>query len=134
MKRSSYIVLLIVLATVVTAGGCQSGVPDNGEQEMEIRPAPIHEVQVNIAESYPPQIFVNIKGGLSDGCTKLHDINAELSGSTINIKVTTERPKGAVCTQVYSYFTEILNLGSDFTPGKTYTVKVNDKTTSFVVP
>ena len=128
--------LTLVLA-IVSLAGCQSSatsVPNTGEQEMEISRAPIHEVQVNIAESYPPQVIVYIKGGLSDSCTELHAVSvAPRAGNTINIEVTTERPKDKACAQVYSYFEENVNLGSDFTSGETYTINVNDETTTFVM-
>lgn len=102
-------------------------------EEVEIRLAPIHEVKVNIAESYPPQVFVYIKGGLNDACTTFHQLTVERSGNTIYIEVATQRPKGAICAQVYGFFEQNVNLGSDFTSGETYTVKVNDMTTSFVM-
>jgi len=103
------------------------------QQELEIRLAPIHDVQVNIAESYPPQVIVYIKGGLSDGCTTFHELTIEHHGNATDIEVTTQRPKGAVCTEVYGFFEKNVNLGSDFTSGETYTVNVNDKTASFVM-
>ena len=133
MKRTLYLTMLTILAIAVTSVGCQSPAPDTGDQEIEIRPAPIHEVQVNIAESYPPQIFVYIKGGLRDSCTTFHELNVARNGNTINIEVTTQRPKEAICAQVYGYFEKNAALGSDFTSGETYTIKVNDKTTSFVM-
>jgi len=102
-------------------------------EELELRLAPIHEVKVNIAESYPPQVFVYVKGGLSDGCTTFHQLTTERSGNTIYIEVTTQRPKRAICTQVYSFFEQNVNLGSDFTSGETYTLRVNDVTTNFVM-
>ncbi|OGO32944.1 MAG: hypothetical protein A2Z29_01780 [Chloroflexi bacterium RBG_16_56_11] len=117
--------LLISLFT-----GCQSGT--SGE-EIEIKPSPIHEVTVNIAESAPPQVFVYIQGGLPDGCTRFHELKTERGGNTVKITVTNERPREAVCTQVYGYFEQNVNLGTDFTSGVTYTVNVNDKTTSFVM-
>ena len=95
--------------------------------------APIHEVQVNIAESYPPQVIVYIKGGLSDGCTTFHELKTERTGNKINIEVTTQRPKDKECTAVYGYFEKNVNLGSDFVSGETYTIDVNDKTTNFVM-
>jgi len=101
--------------------------------ELEIRLAPIHEVQVNIAESYPPQVIVYIKGGLSDGCTTFHELKTERTGNKINIEVTTQRPKDKGCTAVYGYFEKNVNLGSEFISGETYTINVNDKTTSFVM-
>jgi inhibitor of cysteine peptidase len=100
-------------------------------EDLEIRLAPIHEVRVNIAESYPPQVIVYVEGGLSDGCTTFHSLKTERNGDTINIEVTTQRPKGAVCAQVYGFFEKNVNLGSDFVSGETYTINVNDYNTSF---
>ena len=124
MKKLNWLVALSLLVLVTAAVACQ---------QLEIRPAPIHEVRVAIAESYPPQVMVYIQGGLSDGCTIFHELKTERSVNTVNIAVTTRRPKNAMCTQVYGYFMQNVNLGSDFVSGKTYTIKVNDKTTSFVM-
>lgn len=101
--------------------------------EQIISPAPIHEVDVRVAESFPPQVFVYIKGGLSDGYTTFHNLTTVRSGNTINIEVTTTRPKDAICTQIYSYFEKNVNLGTDFISGQTYTINVNDKTINFVM-
>ena len=125
------IVILFVSLVRGVFVGCGGSTIDG--QELEIRLAPIHEVQVNIAESYPPQVFVYIKGGLTDSCTTFHELTTERSGNTINIEVTTQRPKDAVCAQVYSFFKQNVNLGTDFISGKTYTINVNDSTTSFVM-
>ena len=131
MKRILYIAVFILVFALVGVVGCRS--ESGGEGEILIKPAPIHEVQVNIAESYPSQIIIYIKGGLADGCTTFHELTTERSGNTVNIKVTVQRPKKAICTQVYGYFEKNVNLGSDFTSGETYTIKVNDKTKTFVM-
>ena len=130
MKQILYVLGPVVIGLMLAVVGCDSGVD---EHELEIRLAPIHEVRVNIAESYPPQVFVFIKGGLTDSCTSFHELSTERSGNTINITVTTQRPKGMQCAQVYGYFEENVNLGSDFVSGETYTINVNDKMTSFVM-
>ncbi|MBM3149315.1 MAG: hypothetical protein FJ022_01325 [Chloroflexi bacterium] len=127
MKRINWLIVIALLLPLANAVACQS----IGNQKMEIRPAPIHEVRVAIAESYPPQVMVYIQGGLTDGCTTFHELKTERTGNTVNIIVTTQRPKNAVCTQVYGQFEQNVNLGSDFVSGQTYTIKVNDKTTSF---
>ena len=132
MKPASYLVALAF--TAITIIGCQAGPPVSGEPGIEIRPAPIHEVQVNIAESYPVQIFIYIKGGLADGCTTFHELTTERIDNSINIEVTTHRPMETICTQVYGFFEKNVGLGSDFTKGETYTVNVNDKNNSFVMP
>jgi len=124
MKKLNWLMVILLLLLVATAVACQ---------QLEIRPAPIHEVRVAIAESYPPQVMVYIQGGLSDGCTTFHELKTERNGNTVNITVTTQRPKDAVCTQVYGYFEQNVNLGSDFVSSQTYTINVNDKMTTFVM-
>ena len=129
-KVKQFAYLLVPTLIMLLILGCQSP-PSEGEKE--IRLAPIHEVAVNIAESYPPQVFVHIIGGLADSCTTFHEIETERSENTIKITVTTQRPKEAICAQVYGFFEKNVNLGTNFTSGETYLVNVNDKTTSFVM-
>ena len=129
MRAKLSIIALVLAAMIVAAVGCQWGQP-----ELEIKQAPIHEVQVNIAESYPEQIFVYIKGGLADSCTTFHDLKTERCENTINIEVTTERPRDAVCAQVYGYFEKNVALGSDFIRGETYIVDVNGVIRTFEYP
>ncbi|MFC1910066.1 hypothetical protein ACFLXC_02085 [Chloroflexota bacterium] len=74
---------------------------------VEIRLAPIHDVQVNIAKSNPPQVMVHIQGGLSDGCTSFHALTVERDGNKVNITVTTQRPVDAICTQVYGFLSKM---------------------------
>jgi hypothetical protein len=100
--------------------------------EMEIRLAPIHEVKTFIMKSNPPQIGVYIKGGLPDGCTTVNNIEITREGNTVNLKVTVQRPKDKACPAIYTYFERDVNLGSGFTFGTTYTLRVNDYTTTFV--
>ena len=138
--KASLLGILFLLLSVVTVS-CQTKAekvpapPVTDQGEVEIRPAPIEEVGVIVAESFPPQIFAAIKGGLADACTTLHEVNVHRSGNTINIEVTTQRPQGAICAQVYTTFARNIALGSDFTSGETYTVNVNDaKPVIFVFP
>ena len=123
------VAVLLLAASVIAAPSC-----DSEQMELEIKEAPIHEVRVSIAESYPEQVLVYIKGGLADSCTTFHDLTAERSGNTIYIEVTTERPVDAVCAQIYRYFERNVNLGSNYTSGQTYTVDVNGVTETFVYP
>ncbi|MFC2042409.1 hypothetical protein ACFLTV_02825 [Chloroflexota bacterium] len=103
----------------------------NQRIDVEIRLAPIDEVKVYIMKSNPPQIGVYIKGGLPDGCTTFHDLEITREGSNVNIKVTVQRPRGVNCPAIYNNFEKDVNLGSDFIFGTTYTLNVNDYTTTF---
>ena len=102
--------------------------------DIEISLAPIHEVEVLFMESFPVQVGVRIKGGLRDGCTIYREAAVTREGNTINIEVTVQKPKDRACPAVYTYFERNLNLGSDFTAGATYKLKVNDYTTTFEMP
>ncbi len=132
MKRVWYLLALVIVVLMIAAVGCR--IDTDKQEEIEIRLAPIHEVQVNIAESFPEQIFVYIKGGLADSCTTFHELITDRGGNTINITVFTERPRDAICAHVYGYFEKNVALGSDFTRGESYTINVNDMTTGFDYP
>ncbi len=103
----------------------------NQRFDVEIKLAPIDEVRVYIMKSNPPQIGVYIKGGLPDGCTTFHGIETSREGNTVNIKVTVQRPRGVQCPAIYTWFEKDVNLGTDFAFGSTYTLKVNDYSTTF---
>jgi hypothetical protein len=109
-------------------------VTKSAQSNVEIRPAPIHEVEVSIAKSNPPQIIVYIKGGLSDGCTTFHELKTNRSGTTVTISVTTKHPKDTTCPAIYGFFEQTVNLGSDFIRGEIYTLQVNDYITTFQYP
>ncbi len=128
MKTNLSIIAVIFMAVIAYAG-CRLE-----QAGLEIKPAPIHDVQISIAESFPEQIFVYIQGGLADSCTTFHDLKTERIGNTIKIEVTTERPRNAVCAQVYGFFEKNINLGSDFISGDSYIVDVNGVTETFEYP
>lgn len=111
-----------------------------GKPELEIELALIYDCLVSFDESSPPKVFVYIRGALPDSCTTLHEIKIEYldlppeihsGGSFVRITVTTERPKDAECTPVYSFFEEHLTLSIDFIPGETYLLEVNGVATLF---
>lgn len=103
----------------------------NQRMDVEIKLAPIDEVKVYIMKSNPLQIGVYIKGGLSDGCTTFYGIETSWEGNTVNIKVAVQRPRGVDCPAKYTWFEKDVNLGTDFAFGTTYTLKVNDYSTTF---
>jgi hypothetical protein len=106
----------------------------NGSSEIEISLAPIHDVKISIGKSNPEHVLVYIKGGLSDGCTTLREVHAEIDGKTINITITVQRPKDAICAQIYGFFEENISLGTNFVRSGIYNVNVNGTTTSFTYP
>jgi hypothetical protein len=104
------------------------------QSNVEISPAPIHDVKIAVTLSQPQEILVYIKGGLRDTCTTFSDMNVKRIDDDINIKVEVQTITGQVCGQVYSFFERCIDLGSDFVPGEPYYVNVNDRTITFTMP
>jgi len=123
MNKITLVFISLMLVSLFLFGACSPSV--------EISLAPIHEVKVTLLKSNPAQISVYIKGGLRDGCTTFNDIEVTREGNVVNIEVTVQHPKDVFCPAIYGYFEKDVNLGSDFTIGTTYTLNVNDFTTTF---
>ena len=126
MNRTRLLPVVIITALLLAAPACGDG--------YTIGPAPIHQVDVRFAESFPEQVLVYIQGGLRDGCTSFDNAKVAQNESGVTITVTTRRPKDAVCPAIYGYFERNINLGSDFVRGQTYTLAVNDYSTTFTYP
>lgn len=95
-------------------------------------PAPIDRLEVLIRESNPPQVTLNVTAGLPSGCAQRDSYSTARTGDTITVTVLNSMPTGnPVCTMIYGSYTLTIDLGRDFRPGATYTVQVNDKTTTF---
>jgi hypothetical protein len=109
-------------------------VAKNTQLNVEIGPAPIHGVKIAVTLSQPQEVLVYIKGGLRNTCTTFSDLNTERTGNAISIEVNVQTITGQICGQVYTFFERCVDLGSDFVPGESYTVTVNDKTTTFTMP
>jgi len=118
--------------TLAVMDGVYEMVSQKFLKNVAVRPAPIDAVSIHFMESYPVQVGVYIKGGLPDGCTTFRDLTVTRDGDAINIEVTIQKPADAVCPAIYTWFEKNVNLGSDFTVGVTYTLNVNDYTTTFI--
>ena len=95
--------------------------------------APIDEVEINIAESLPPQYFVAVRSGLPNACYDFNAYDVSRDGDTVRITVTNLKPEQPqMCAEIYRTVESNIALGSDFEGGKTYTVQVNDVTETFV--
>ena len=97
--------------------------------------AVIESVSVRIAESYPPQYFVDVVSGLPNACVEFYGYEEDRDGATITITVYNLEPAPSqqiACAEIYTTHEFVVPLGSDFQPGETYTVRVNETTTTFV--
>ena len=134
MKRLIVAVLLglgaiVLVGAVAFASGRGELSPAPGRQTV---PAPIDDIQVVIRESNPPQVSLSIKAGLPSGCAQRESHSIVRNGDTFTVRVLNSMPTGDVaCTMIYGTYELSLDLGRDFRAGGTYTVNVNDRTTTF---
>ena len=127
-----------VLPLAPNPGGPDPTVPPNGQNSeyasVEVL-APIDSVNVLIAESFPPQYFVEVVSGLPSGCAEFNGHDVARDGTTIRITVNNLEPASealVLCTAIYGMHQSNVALGSDFESGTEYTVHVNDATETFV--
>ena len=95
--------------------------------------APIDGLDVRSLFSNPPQYMLNVRAGLPSGCAEQNRHETRRQADEITVTVLNSMPAGSPpCTMIYGSYVLNINLGSDFRPGTTYTVSVNDKKTTFV--
>ena len=120
---------ILLIGAVAFASGRGDLTPTPGRQTV---PAPIDDVQVVIRESDPPRVTLNVKAGLPSGCAQRESHSISRTGDTFTVRVLNSMPTGDVaCTMIYGTYELNLDLGRDFPAGATYTVNVNDTTTTF---
>ena len=97
-------------------------------------PAPIESVQINVAESFPPQYFVEVMAGLPNACAEFYGYEESRSGNTISITVTNLVPAPSAqvaCAEIFTTHRISVPLGTEFQSGQTYVVDVNGTTETF---
>ena len=125
-------VLLSLLVLTLAATGCRGD--DAAKVTTERALAPIDSAAIRVAESAPPQYFLDVASGLPSGCARYDRTEVTRAGTTITVKVwnVLETPAGGACTAIYGTRTEAVVLGTDFVRGTAYTVQVNDEVKTFV--
>lgn len=94
----------------------------------------LNSMTVNIMESFPLQVSVDLTGDLPDGCTKIRNIDSSREGDVFTIDITTQKPNGQdVCTQVLTPFEETVELDVQGLPAGEYTVVAGDLTRTFIL-
>lgn len=98
-------------------------------------PAEVLAVQIDVAESDPPQYFARVTSGLSNSCVEHEGYELTHEGSSIGIKVYSREPSPAaqiMCAEIYLEHETSVPLGSHFESGREYTVDANGKAATFV--
>ena len=116
----------IVAAASPRAAGAPSAAPSADRQTV---PAPIDRLEVVVSGS---QATHKVTAGLPSGCAQRDSHSVARAGDTITVTVLNTMPKGnPICTMIYGQYDLSIDLGGSFAPGTSYTVRVNDKTTTF---
>ena len=121
-----------VIGIVAVSPACNSQAPMSPTNLVRAL-APIEQVDINVAESFPPQYFAAIVSLEPNSCVSFDAIETTRDGNSIRILVWNLVPSDpdVVCAQVISSTEHNVALGTDFEPGQAYTVQVNDVTQSF---
>lgn len=134
-RRILLLAAVVILAAIaggafaLAVGGSPGAAAPDGRRTVA---APIDGLDVRVLESAPPQYMLNVRAGLPSGCAKQHSHGVTRAGDAITVTVLNSMPSGnPICTMIYGSYELNINLGSDFVPGRTYTVRVNDKATTF---
>ena len=127
-----FALLILPLAFVACTG--DSGGSGGGGGDRIVVDSPIEEIEILMRESFPVQYAALITSGLPSGCAvfdKAEETGRD--GTTITIRVTHTMPSDpdVACTAIYGYHESTVELGTEFVSGTEYTVKVNDKETTF---
>ena len=94
--------------------------------------AHVEEMAVNIMESYPVQVSVNLVGYLPDGCTQIDEIKANREEEVFTIEIITKRPSGNIaCTMALVPFDVNFPLDIEGIPAGEYVVEVQDLQQTF---
>jgi hypothetical protein len=123
------VIALVSLMLLVAA--CGDGEAETPSERVR---APIDSVDLRIAESFPPQYFLDVISGLPSGCATFDTYEVERADETITVTVWNldATPEDGACTAIYGTVEHAIALGSNFQSGTTYTVNVNDVKTTFV--
>jgi hypothetical protein len=135
MKKSWLIVLLLVTACAPIAPAPAASPLSVGAtpvRQFLIDPIQIDQVKVRIGESLPVQVFAEVTGVLSDGCSEVMPAEQTREGNTITLTINRQRPADAQCIQIAKIYEATIQLTGDLPPGE-YVLKVNDVTQAFTV-
>lgn len=105
-------------------------------QSMVYGKAQVASVTIDIAESFPVQVFARITGNHPDGCTSIDTATPKVDANRklIEVAVSTKRPATSMCTDALVPYTYSVSLPVTGLAAGTYTVLINGVTEMFILP
>lgn len=119
------VIVLVILIASVGANGTDSGDTSDGPPggERQVERVKIEQLDVRIAESFPVQVFVDVRGYVPDPCWEPQEPVVDEQGPRFEIEIVAERAADEMCAQVIENYETTIGLGS-MDPGN-YVVAVN---------
>lgn len=99
-------------------------IPGENDEPMMIMPLVIEQVEVQVLESFPMQLVVNVSGYQQDGCEYPITVTQQNDGSTITIAIERMLPLAVMCPAVIIPYENSIAIEGGF-EGGTYTIDVN---------
>jgi hypothetical protein len=87
--------------------------------------SPIEQLEVYTVAAFPVRVHAVLSGHYPDTCTRLTNIQEDISGTIISLTLTFERIQQSDCSNVKTPFEEIVPLSVAGLPADTYMVEVN---------
>lgn len=116
-------ICLLIIAISLLAVGCDI-ITDLGQGTGE--KAMVEGVEIEVAESDPPEYYAVASGLLPDGCTEIGDSEQEVNGRTIEVTLYTNRTEEGTCPDLASVpFEETISLDVEGLSAGSYAVDVN---------
>ena len=135
--RLNVIYVTTWILTACLLSGCSSAptTPDpvSSPTDQARALAPIEQVDIIIAESFPPQYFAAIVSLQPNACATFDAVETTREGNSVRVLVWNLVPEDpdVFCAQVIGTTEHNVVLGTDFELGESYEVQVNDVTRTF---
>ena len=124
IMMSLFIMLSLILVACASSETQVSELVDSGT------PAMVDGVSVDFRNAH---YYAMVTGTYPDACTRISEVEQDVSGNTITIALSTDQPEDLMCAQMISPFgVDLMIATGGLLPGE-YTVDVNGATTTFTL-
>jgi hypothetical protein len=123
----------LVAMTLLAASCSPSRTPSQPEDpSLTASRIQIDSVAIRTAQSFPVQVFAQVKGVIGDGCSELLPVEQSRAGTVVTLEIKRRRPANAICTQIAKLFDQNIRLEGEYPSGE-YTLQVNGRPYPFRV-
>jgi hypothetical protein len=130
MKRKKWIMISLVLTLCFILVACGSSETQVSGSSASDTPAIVDGVSIDFRNAH---YYALITGTYPDACTRISEVEQDVSGNTITIVLSTAKPEDLMCAQMLSPFgIDLLIATGGLLPGE-YTLDVNGATATFTL-